>query len=403
MSLLSPADEIDIEQDVVIATLDSALASRGDAKKFAERAGVSPVCVSYIRGERGNIPRVETAQRIARALPLSAQERNAWLNRVKRIWELRRHQHERVRQSVRDRALEEQIGEIRQAHGAATFAVDPKIARARYRQVESAAGDLIRLVNPNEDPIHYIELCLLNHDALCVVNRNRDALWYAERASRISGNIDDPRRYHVTREQFDEFRVNALRSEAVSLHNLKLYRQAFEKCREAEESDALKRNANFWMPHLYRDAINAMEGIPRFSIRRAQKFAERVQDICQERADELDPFLFFLISQSLARAYIKHSNLKAAYRVLVPQLDRMSQIKFLGPLHQVIFWRTFARLCIADGNAGDDFQYLAREGLRIAKEAGLAHQLAEMRTEFGKHVDETTDPENLQGTPLALT
>ncbi|MBI5302833.1 MAG: helix-turn-helix transcriptional regulator [Chloroflexi bacterium] len=383
MFLISAAQEIDVEQEVVVATLDSVLRVRGGERAFAEQAGVTPIYISYIRGRR-SVPRLRTAKRIAEALPLSKQEREAWLFHVEQIWALKRNARRQVDSIVRDQSVEALVNEIRQAHGTATFARDPEIARAHYRQVDIAAGSLIRAVNPNRDPIHYIELCMLNHDALCILNRNYEAFWYAKRAKLISENINDPREYQTTQERLDFFKVNAIRSEAVSYHNMKLYREAHQKCQEVEASQALQRNAAFWKPHLYRDALNALEGIPRFSITEAENQYDQVRSIFETRTDEFDQFLFFLISQSLARAYIQHGNLKDAQRVLTPQFERMSKIAQLGQLHQVIFLRTFARLHLAQGDTGDDFKYLIRESTRIATQAGLDHQLNEIHSEFAR-------------------
>lgn len=103
----------------------------------------------------------------------------------------------------------------------------------------------------------------------------------------------------------------------------------------------------------------------------------------ERRGESFDGLLSFLIQVSLARALIKHQNFKDAYRVLVGDLDRLHSTSNLGPLHQVIFLRTFARLYSAQQARGPEWEYLVHEAVRIASEAGLEHQSDELRREFG--------------------
>jgi len=288
---------------------------------------------------------------------------------------------------VRDRPVEELVEEIKQAHGTATFAQDPALARARYREVEISADQLLRSISPNQDPINYIELCFLMHEALSVLNRNDEALWYGKRSRLVAESIDDPQDYRLDRERLDFFLINSMRAEAVAFHNLKLYRDAFRLCQMAEETDAMKRTSSFWKPHLYRDTINALEGIPRFSITHVENLSHQVRQICETRNEGADGLLSFLILGSLARAYIKHQNFKDAQRVLTMGFDRLSTTANLGPLHLVIFFRMYARLYSARGDYGSEWEYFAQRASDLASQAGLEHQLSEMCAEFGVHYE----------------
>ncbi len=138
----------------------------------------------------------------------------------------------------------------------------------------------------------------------------------------------------------------------------------------------------------YRDTINAMEGVPRFSIRKAKRLADQVEDICERRGEGSEEFLSFLIQTSLARAYIKHGNFKAAQRILARNWERLYTTTNLGPLHQVIFLRTYARYYAAQEAYGQDLNHVLHEAVRIASEAGLDHQSNELRLEFGIGRDE---------------
>ncbi len=323
---------------------------------------------------------------MAKVLPLPHEQQEAWLYHMQRIWELRQGAERHVRAEVEDRRVEEIVEGIKQAHGVATFARDPAVAKTLYRQVRTSAELLLPGVNLERDPINYIELCFLMHEALSVLNRNDEGLWYGKRARWVAESIDDPRRYHIDQERLDHMVVNAIRAEAVADHNLKLFRAALERCEAAERTDALGRDPDLWKPHLYRDMINALEGIPRFPITRAENLADQVRDICDTRGHESDGMLSFLIQASLARAYVRHRNFKDACGVLSTGLDHLHRTRNLGPLHQVIFLRTFARFYSVQRAYGSDWSYLIREATRIASLAGLEHQLNEMREEFGVHL-----------------
>jgi len=212
-------------------------------------------------------------------------------------------------------------------------------------------------------------------------------LWYDKRARFLAQSIDDPRPFRISQERLDFFLANAIQAEAVAYHNLKLYRDALRLCQMAEETAALRRNPGFWKPHLYRDVINALEGIPRFSITLAENLANQVRHICDTRADNSDGLLLLLVLAALARAYIRHQNFKDAHRVLAAGMNHFYKAANVGPLHQVISLRTFARLYSEQGACGPECKYFVHEASRIASQAGLAHQLNEIRAEFKSRLE----------------
>jgi len=380
MTFLAWSEKIDIEIETVAAILKSVLRARGDKKRLARTVGISEVYLSYVLNQERTLS-IETARAIARLLPLPFEQREAWIYHVEQIRNLRQRARIEIKAQVKDRISRDLVDEVRRAHASATFAQAPSQARPLYLKARASASLLLNSIDPEKDPINYLELCFVIHDALCVLNRNDDALWYGKQARLIANGISDPHDFGIGREQLDFYVVNAFRAEAVAFHNLKLNRQAYRLCQELEERQELKRNVNFWKPHVYRDEINALEAIPRFAITAAENMADQVRDVCEQRANDFDPLLLFLIQGSLARAYIRHRNYKDAYRVLDLNLQRLDKVKNVGALHRVIFFRTFARFYSAQNKYGEEWRYFVREFTRIATNAGLEHQLSEMRAE----------------------
>jgi hypothetical protein len=386
MSLITLAQEWDIEQDTLIAILDSTLRARGSEKALAQKADVTPVFLSYVRQGR-RVPRLRVAQKVARALPLPTEEQETWLYHVERFWNLKQRAQATMPRAFHEQPGQEVVDEVRHAHNRATFAPDGATARAQYRGVREAAGLLLKSMNPNQDPINYVELCLVMHDALCILNRNDEALWYAKRGRLVAESLE-PVEYRGMQDRIAFNQVNAFRSEAIALHNLKLHQAALKLYEQAEASEGMKRNDQFWRLWLNRDKINALAGMSRFSITLVEELAAQARRIYEMRAEADDSLMSLLITESLARAYIRHENFKDASRVLRAGFDDLYGVAHIGPLHQVMFLRTFARFYWQQGDRGAEWRFFASQGVRQAQQAGLEHQLNEMRHEYGTQLDE---------------
>jgi hypothetical protein len=223
----------------------------------------------------------------------------------------------------------------------------------------------------------------LLHDVQCVLNRPDSALYCAKLARTVIQSLE-PGDFRQDRELFDTLEINAIRAEAVAYHNLHLYQEAYDCCLQAHNANAMKNRPELWKPHLYRDMINALSRKPRFAISEAEGLANQVRAVCEHRGDDFAPLLLLLSNRSLGEAYIEHGSLKKARRVLRAQLEQITQIPNVGPLHRTLFLRTYGKLLIKqDDSAGWDFIRLA---VRIAHEAGLYHQIMEMRQEYGSAV-----------------
>lgn len=380
MFLLTWQEETDIEQETALGILESAVRIRGNAARLAQRAGISPVHLSYIRRRR-RMPRFKTARRIAAALPLPGEQQQRWLYHVERYWKLKYAQRQDLQRAQRETSSRVLVEEIQHAHHATLFASDTTRAPFRYRSVHDVTFHVLSALNPNRDPISYLELGFVIHDVLCALDRNAEALWYAKRIRRVSENLN-PRDYPDMGERIAFFCVNALRAEAIAYHNLGLERQALGIYQDINGLGAFQANAAFWLPHLNRDKLNALAGMARFSIAEAEYLEQQARRVCETRADAYDPLLGLLLTQSLCRAYLRHGNYGAAEKRLLPYVSQLETIPHVGPLHRVLFWRALARLYWMRGGACSEWKFFVTRALRLARDVGLEHQWRGMTKEF---------------------
>jgi transcriptional regulator with XRE-family HTH domain len=380
MSLLDLAQQYEIERQTIRTLLDSALGARGAEKEIARRAGLTPIHLSYIRADK-RMPSVAMAQRLAAALAWTEEQREGFVHHVAQMWRLKSS----LARQVQPRApgpSDEMVNLVRQAHSDATFARDSESAQILYRRARTMAELLLTVTDPSQAPLKFAELTFVAHDALCVLNRNDEALWHAQRARAIAVQLD-PRSFPWDKERVDFIQVNALRCEAVALHNLHLPRHMQRACEEVEALAGLRRNENFWRPFLNRDKIQALTDTPRFSIRAVEDLARQAFNVCATRGDAVDPLLTLLVSQSLALAYLQYGNFDKAYRVLTRTYDDLDKIPHIGTLHRVIFFKTFARYYWLQGARGAEWRAFAEQAFQLATKAGLQHQRQELEREFG--------------------
>jgi hypothetical protein len=286
-----------------------------------------------------------------------------------------------------ERPVEELLAELREGHQQATFAHDPSTARIKYRVVRDGSGALLKRVNPSREPLAFVELCLLRHDTQSVLNGLVDALWHARIARTVLEDLR-PNDFREDRERLGDFMVNAIRSEAVSYHNLGLAREAYRQCQEAEVAPAIRQRLSFWRAHIFRDKMNALANMPRFAISEAEGLAQQAEDACERgahRKEERD-VLVLLIRESLSRCYIRHGSarsLRKAGAKLESLVEEAETLAYVGPLHRTLVWRSHARLCWQRGDQ-KGWQDSVRHALDVAREAGLDHQVSYIAKEYGQ-------------------
>jgi len=384
MSALDLVWEAQIHREVYIAILNSALKTPGSKQRFAERVGITPQYLSYLLdpyNHRTASP--DLAKRISDALPLPGEQRLSLQEHLLLARERRLQGKEVLSLELTERSVDDCISRLRQAHQLATFATHPSLAKKWYRLIYEVGGELLGHLHSKTHSLAFVEVCLLLHDVQCVLNRPDSALYCAKLARSVIQSLE-PRDFQQDRELFDTLEINAIRAEAVAYHNLHLYQEAYDCCLQAHSANAMKNRPELWKPHLYRDMINALSRKPRFAISEAEGLANQIRAVCEHRGDDFAPLLLLLSNRSLGEAYIEHGSLKKARRVLRAQLEQITQIPNVGPLHRTLFLRTYGKLLIKQGDsAGWDF---IRFAVRIAHEAGLCHQIMEMRQEYGSAV-----------------
>jgi len=387
MTVLTLLEEVQLHRKVYITALNGLLKKPGAKRALAQKVGITPQYLSYIL-DPWNIrtPSPRVAEAIVASLPLPSDQKNALLEHMILANERRAQMHKSIRRELVPDNVYQVLDRLRDAHQQATFSKNHLQARLKYKFVCEISTLLIREVNPRRNPALFVELCFLGHDSGCVLNHQIDALWFAKQARHIM-EIIDPYEFHQSRERFVDFKINAIRAEAVSCYNLGLHRLAHEHCKQAEallDTGNFRSRSEFWIPHLYRDKLNALAGMSRFVISEAESLADRTKEVCEKDIHgEEKELLLLLVHSSLARAYITRGgkrNWRKAERVLRVEFERMDKMRRIGPLHRTLLLRTFANLYRAQGDQ-EGWQHFIRLSIETAIAAGLVHQVQEIRQE----------------------
>lgn len=391
MLFLTLLEEAQFHREVYIAALDGLLRERGDKRALAEAAGITPQYLSYLLADRPGATRRDpspaVARRLAEALPLPPYERDLLAGHMalsnRRYLEAQRAAQHELRSSALIPPL---VGDLHALYERANFGPAAETHRFAQRFVAQAALTLEHLF-PAADPIAYAHLSLWAHDIEWALHRPTEALWRVKLARQAIEQFTT-RRYCDGDRGPGDVLINAIRNEAVSYHNLGLFARAYRRCRQAE---ALLAHANaadraHWLAHLYRDQLNALIGMPRYTLGEAEYLANGVVHACEADyyADRDKDLLTSLIHASLARAYVRYGgapSLAKAERLLRYEYERLDRLTHFGPLHRVQVLRAHADLCWARRDRSG-WAYWAGTALQTASAAGLAHQVYEIQREF---------------------
>ena len=391
MDAMSVHDEARLRRSVYVAAVRAALKETETLQAFAARIGRTREYLQYLLREDGvRIPGPETAARIAQALPLPAAQRGELLEHMLLAAERRLDAWRDTRQWPATALPSGTMERLRAAHGAATYAQDPCEARIHYQLLRDLAVAFLAQPGLRREPLVYVEACLLLHDAQSVLDRPGDALFHA-RASRVVMHHLDPADYRRGRERFDHLRVNTAYAESVTLTTLGLTRQAESVLQDAESAALASPTARqFWMPHVYRQQLAVMSQKPRFSLYKCRDLALRAKTACDAHADPLALQASLLVDASLSCAYLRYGSalsVRQAVRVLLPAIESVEIVPFLGPLHRVVILRTFASACWA-AHRMDEWRHYVHRALALAAAAGLDHQARKIRQEYGPALDD---------------
>jgi len=394
MSFLTFAQEAQLHRETYIAVLNSFLKTRGSKRELAARVGITPQYLSYLLERWGTrTPSAQLAESIIASLSLSLAQKHALLTHMLLANERRLQARDAIHRRLCDGSVDGLLHELKQERQQASFSHDYPTAKRKYRLVYESGKLLLDKLGTSENPLAFAELCIIVHDASCVLGRKVDALWYAKKAHFILENLgiwDNPQEQEVL-----DLRIESIRSEAVSYHILRLPRQAYDYCEEAEallETSNFKYRHDFWKPHLYRDKINILSKMPRFAITEAEGLAGQVEAVCDKDVpytEDEKELLLFLVHSSLSGAYIQRGgkrNWRKADRLLRAEFERMGRMGKIGPLHQTLLLKTYARLRWSQGDQ-EEWRYFIGFALDVALRAGLEHQISEIRREYGVLVE----------------
>ncbi len=253
-----------LHRELAIAILDSAWAAPGRKRRFAAQVGITPQYLSYLCDPLDpRLPSPALIERLAAALPGDTALRG----RLRAHWQAVRAGWQAVRPigwgaDTAD-TLAVALPALRAAREAATFVPDPVVAARQYRSVRDGVAALLPTVAPARYPLDFCELCILAHDAECVLNAADRALWYARQAQVVlsalqtrAGRVADPRCVH--------YAVNIPAAVAVAYTNLGLPQPALAAYEAAARWDVC-RSAGCRVlaaPSLSRPAAHAGAGCP---------------------------------------------------------------------------------------------------------------------------------------------
>ena len=394
MAWLAPFWLAEMHREVYVAILKSWI-PHGKKGDFARRIGITREYFSYLcaldhpvddRYPTKRLSSPEMAQKIAAALPASPEIRHSLVENMTLAHDNAAKAHYVTRDFVDQRRAGELLSEIETAHQQATFGRDAVNVRRSYRVVRDAAAGLLPHLSPQIYPASYAQTCLYLHDAQCVLDRPDDALRYTKLARLVLENLDvfEP---GFNKEQMDFLEINALRGEAVAYHNLGLDREVPRLYEAARATSAYRNAPEFWAPLVGRDMLNATVEIPRSSIRKAKALAQEIEGICEKTGDE---FTLMLVRESRLRWLIQRQKWNQAERIFHSELDRLPHLPHVGYLHRALLLKSGSLLAWKQGDTSG-WRQLIRETLSVMQQAGLRHQIRQVRQVYGSALDPIFD------------
>ena len=354
------------------------LQQRGAKGKFASQINKTRNYLSNLTDPFNiRVPGPETAQAISIHLPLSSEDRRLVYAAMLLAHEQRlAAQRLLIEQKYRDSCISKDVDQIRELHHQAEFAQTATLRQSTYPLVFELASLLFTHIDPRQHLESFLEVGCVLHDTASVLDHHAISLW-AARLMRIA--LDTVTEHTQTRfERYEWMQINVLRAEAVSLHNLKLEKASARLAESICDHPLLRVQSAFWLPHVIRDALNALSQTPRFSLRHAEHLAHIAYRACDASHDHNALLFKIMIDHSLARAYVNYGNLaKAAYTIRTA-FDQFDQVWLKGPLHYVRLLRIDADIRYRQ-NDQQTAQLLLQQALTIAQTGALEHQAIQIK------------------------
>jgi hypothetical protein len=390
MTFIAHTEQAILHRETYIALLKGILAW-GNEKYFAQNAArITPVYLSNLLDPNHKPPSEKMAYQIAEALPADAELRLDVLEHMVLARQYQSQADQALRMSWTQKPVEAFHVELRKAYDDSTLTNVTRSHTMPLTIVRDAGKTLLRWISPYTYPEIFAEVCLIVHGAQGALNRHADALFLAKLAGVVLENADQAVDSY-NRERVRYLRINAAYAESVSSRSLNLPHPSYDLCDgilniiKAED----KEQRQFWSPYIFKDQIDAVSRLPRFTLSEVEGLANQARAICEARAMPSDARLLFVIDRALINAYIRygsHSSLKKANRILQKQLDQQDTLIHSEPLLQAMFLNTCAKFHWVKGNM-DEWQHFIGAMLKIASEAGLEHQISQARKAYGRAME----------------
>lgn len=383
MQCIELAQKAQLHREAYIAVLNGLLQSPAGKRHLADKVGITPQYLSYLLNPYDHrTPGPALAQKLAAALLPDPATRESLLEHMLLARDERIRACGVVASEMSQLDMQTLLALVHGLQSAAQFTTDPRQAN-RQRQLVSDLGQLLLAhLDQRCYPLEFAQLCMWVSSVESMRGLHANAIYFAKQARVILSQLTRADLCHTARPQFDELEFNALRAEAIAYHNVKLQCTAYDLCIAAEHTLVARESPAAWLPHLYRDRLNAMSELPRFSLRAVEALAQEGKLWC-ERSDHPHAALWaFMLDRSLARAYLRYGKEKKARRVMQRLWDEIAHLPVVGTLHRVLFLKTYAEACWQDGDY-TAWASVLTTALRLAEAGGLRHQLQEMRQKYG--------------------
>jgi len=382
MRYLALAQEAQLHREAYIVALNGLLQTPAAKQTFAQTVGITPQYLSNLLNPFDRTPSPALATKIVKALPLDRAERDNLLEHLLLSNEQRLKAQRQLHRECSQVDLTMQMDMLHDAHNAANFVTDPQQANLHQQIVQVVGSLLLQEIQPTRHPLDYAQLCLWLHSVESNRNLHTNAIYHAKKARALLSHFSRTEFDPDQRERFDELTFTALRLEAVAHTNLDSVRSAYDLCCSGEALPEVKYRPEVWLPHLYRDKINAYSKLSRFSIRAAETWAIHGKQLCERITHDQAPLWSFMLDRSLAQAYLRYGNVKKAMNILEHLVGELEKLPVAGLLHRVSFLKTYAEALDKDGDR-QTWKAVIGSALQLAESAGLTHQIAKIKAQYG--------------------
>jgi len=383
MLYIELACEAQLHRETYIAVLNGLLQEPASKRQFAKTVGITPQYLSYLLNPYDRLPGAALARKMVAALPLDADARADLYEHMLLAREKRVKACQVILQDFGRTDVAMHLDIIQRAQQAAVFSRDPHQANVQQQVMRNSGVLLLSQLMPSVYPLEFAQLALWLSEMEGILNRQMNALYYAKQAHSVLSHIERTDFKLEAREHFDQLVVNTLRTEGVAYHNLKLDGTAYARYCAAEQTPAAARQAGAWLPHLYRDKINAYSGGARFSIRSVEAWVQHGKTLCEQSVHPQAALWSFMLDHSLAKAYLRYGNLKKGERLLTNLNEALPRLPVVGPLHRVLFLKIYAEAFWQTGDQAG-WQAMLGSALTLATDAGLTHQIGEISRQSNK-------------------